>query len=106
VDIEGRALKQIALAVLVVLLVRALVLAERAIGYVHHAARRVVRQQACPVIHMRGAHYGEIASSRAASSSSGHSGRSAGSGFHLILSARGLWTPGDGASHGSPTART
>src|SRR6266404_5646333 len=79
----------IALAVLVLLLYGTLVLAERRSGYV---IMLLVGLSAAgmPVIHMRGAHYGEIAKS------------SGGfffvwtlwalGGFTFILSARGLWS--------------
>jgi len=71
----------------------------------HHAARRVVRGSHA-VIHMRGAHYGEIAKSTGGFFfvwtlwALGGLG-----GFTFILSARGLWGLRRG-SHGSPTTRT
>ena len=81
----------IALAVLVVLLYGTLVLAERRSGY---AIMLLVGlfAAATPVMHMRGAHYGEIAKSPGGFFfvwtlwALGGLG-----GFTLILSARGLW---------------
>ena len=81
----------IALAVLVVLLYGTLVLAERRSG---HVIMLIVGlfAAAMPVMHMRGAHYGEIAKS--------HGGfffvwtlwaLGGLGGFTLILAARGLW---------------
>src|SRR5271165_2363763 len=95
----------IALAVLVVLLYGTLVLAERRSGYVIMLLVGLFAA-AMPVMHMRGAHYGEIAKSTGASSSSGHSGRSAGSGASPSSSRRADCGVCDGASHGSPTTRT
>jgi hypothetical protein len=83
---------KIALAVLVVLLYGTLVLAQRRSGYVIMLLVGLLAA-AMPVMHMRGAHYGEIA-------------RSAGGfffvwtlwalgglgGLTFILSARGLWS--------------
>jgi hypothetical protein len=88
----------IALAVLVLLLYGTLVLAGRRSGYVITLLIGLFAA-AMPVIHMRGAHYGEIA-------------RSAGGfffvwtlwalgglgGFTFILSVRGLWSPQWGQS--------
>jgi hypothetical protein len=88
----------IALAVLVVLLYGTLVLAERRSGYVIMLLVGLLAA-IMPVIHMRGAHYGEIAKSTG--------------GFFFVWT---LWALGglggadcgvcDGASHGSPTTRT
>src|SRR3954449_12707852 len=64
----------IALAVPVVLLYGTLVLGQRRSGYVMMLLVGLFAE-ATPVIHMRDAHYGEIAKSPAASSSFGHSGR-------------------------------
>src|ERR1035437_8428706 len=82
----------IALAVLVVLLYGTLVLAERRSG---HAIILLVGlfAAAMPVMHMRGAHYGEIAKSAGGFFfvwtlwALGGLG-----GFTFILSARGLWS--------------
>jgi hypothetical protein len=68
-----------ALIVLVVLLYGTLVLAERRSGHVIMLLVGLLAA-AMPVMHMRGAHYGEIAKSTGGFFSSGHSGRSAGSG--------------------------
>ena len=90
-DIEGRALKHCAL-IFAVFLYGTLVLAERRSGYVIMLLVGLFAA-GMPVIHMRGAHYGEIA-------------RSAGGfffvwtlwalgglgGFTFILAARGLWS--------------
>ena len=92
----------IALAVLVVLLYGTLVLAERRSGYVIMLLVGLFAA-AMPVMHMRGAHYGEIAKSPGAFSSSGHSGRSAGSGASPSSSRRADCGVCDGANHGSPT---
>src|SRR5271165_3183912 len=95
----------IALAVLVVLLYGTLVLAERRSGY---AIMLLVGlfAAAMPVIHMRGHITARSPSPPAASSSSGHSGRSAGSGASPSSSRRADCGVCDGASHGSPTTRT
>ena len=81
----------IALAVLVVLLYGTLVLGERRSGYVITLLVGLFAA-AMPVMHMRGAHYGEIAKSPGGFFfvwtlwALGGLG-----GFTLILSARGLW---------------
>ena len=81
----------IALAVLVVLLYGTLVLAERRSGHVIMLLIGLLAA-AMPVMHMRGAHYGEIARSPGGFFfvwtlwALGGLG-----GFTLILSARGLW---------------
>src|SRR5215475_14681855 len=81
----------IALAVLVLLLYGTLVLAERRSGYVIMLLVGLLAA-AMPVMHMRGAHYGEIAKSPGGFFfvwtlwALGGLG-----GFTLILSARGLW---------------
>ena len=77
----------IALAVLVVLLYGTLVLAERRSGYVIMLLVGLFAA-AMPVIHMRGHITARSPSPPAASSSSGHSGRSA----------RALWNPQWGQS--------
>ena len=88
----------IALAVLVVLLYGTLVLAERRSGYVIMLLVGLFAA-GMPVIHMRGAHYGEIAKSSPAFlfvwtlHALGVTGM-----FSLILSARGLWSPQWGQS--------
>jgi biotin transporter BioY len=82
----------IALAVLVVLLYGTLVLAERRSGYVIMLLVGLFAA-GMPVIHMRGAHYGEIAKSTGGFFfvwtlwALGALG-----GFTFILSARGLWS--------------
>jgi hypothetical protein len=82
----------IALAVLVVLLYGTLVLAERRSGYVIMLLVGLFAA-VMPVIHMRGAHYGEIAKSTGGFFfvwtlwALGGLG-----GFTFILSARGLWS--------------
>ena len=82
----------IALVVLVVLLYGTLVLAERRSGYVIMLLVGLFAA-AMPVIHMRGAHYGEIAKSTGGFFfvwtlwALGGLG-----GFTFILSARGLWS--------------
>src|SRR6266513_1390358 len=82
----------IAMAVLVVLLYGTLVLAERRSGYVIMLLLGLFAA-AMPVIHMRGAHYGEIAKSPGGFFfvwtlwALGGLG-----GFTFILSARGLWS--------------
>src|SRR5229473_2460848 len=94
----------IALAVLVVLLYGTLVLAERRSGY---AIMLLVGlfAAAMPVMHMRGAHYGEIAKSAGGFFfvwtlwALGGLG-----GFTFILSARGLWSL-RGGQRGSPRFR-
>src|SRR6202163_3471702 len=91
----------IALAVLVVLLYGTLVLAERRSGFVIMLLLGLFAA-GMPVIHMRGEHYGELASPPAASSSSGHSGRSAGSEASPSSSRRADCGVYDGASPGSP----
>src|ERR1700736_1477434 len=81
----------IALAVLVLLLYGTLVLAERRIGYVIMLLVGLFAA-GMPVIHMRGAHYGEIAKSPGGFFfvwtlwALGGLG-----GFTLLLSAQGLW---------------
>src|SRR5437870_5670685 len=93
----------IALAVLVVLLYGTLVLVERRSGYVIMLLVGLFAA-GMPVIHMRGAHYGEIAKSTGGFFfvwtlwALGGLG-----GVTLILSARGAC---DGASRGSPHALT
>ena len=69
----------IALVVLVALLYGTLVLGERRSGHVIMLLVGLFAA-AMPVLHMRGVQYGEMPGPPAASSSSGHSGRSAGSG--------------------------
>ena len=82
----------IALAVLVLLLYGTLVLTERRLGYVIMLLVGLFAA-AMPVMHMRGAHYGEIAKShrglllRLDTLALGGLG-----GFTFILSARGLWS--------------
>ena len=82
----------IALAVLVVLLYGTLVLSERRSGYVIMLFVGLFAA-GMPVIHMRGAHYGEIAKSTGGFFfvwtlwALGALG-----GFTFILSARGLWS--------------
>ena len=90
----------IALAVLVVLLYGTLVLAERRSGYVIMLLVGLFAA-AMPVMHMMGAHYGEIPSPLAASSSSGHSGHSAGSGASPSCSRRADCGAYRGAGRGS-----
>src|ERR1700751_46952 len=86
----------IALAVLEVLLYGTLVLAERRSGYVIMLLVGLFAA-AMPVMHMRGAHYGEIAKSAGGFFfvwtlwALGGLG-----GFTFILSARGLWSLGRG----------
>jgi len=81
----------IALAVLVVLLYGTLVLSERRLGHVIMLIVGLLAI-AMPVMHMRGAHYGEIATSPGGFFfvwtlwALGGLG-----GFTLILAARGLW---------------
>ena len=88
----------IALAVLVVLLYGTLVLAERRSGYVIMLLLGLFAA-AMPVMHMRGAHYGEIAKSPGGFFfvwtlwALGALG-----GFTFILAARGLWSPQWGQS--------
>ena len=83
---------KIALAVLVVLLYGTLVLAERRSGYVIMLLVGLFAA-AMPVMHMRGAHYGEIAKSPGGFFfvwtlwALGGLG-----GFTFILSTRGLWS--------------
>ena len=96
----------IALAVLVVLLYGTLVLAERRSGYVIMLLVGLFAA-AMPVMHMRGAHYGEIAKS-----TGGFFfvwtlwARSAGSGASPSSSRRADCGVCDMASHGSQTTRT
>src|SRR5450755_2418036 len=90
-----------ALLVLAVFLYGTLVLPERRLGHVIMLLVGLFAA-AMPVMHMRGAHYGEIAKSPGGFFfvwtlwALGGLG-----GFTLILSARGLWVC-DGASPGSP----
>src|SRR5207245_8032084 len=95
----------IPLAVLVVLLYGTLVLAERRSGYVIMLLVGLFAA-GMPVIHMRGHITARSPSPPAASSSSGHSGRSAGSGASPSSSRRADCGGCDAASHGSPTTRT
>jgi len=85
-------LANIALAVLVMLLYGTLVLAERRSGY---AITLLVGlfAAAMPVMHMRGAHYGEIAKSAGGFFFAWTLWALGGlGGFTFILSARGLWS--------------
>jgi biotin transporter BioY len=88
----------IALVVLVVFLYGTLVLGERRSGHVIMLLVGLFAA-AMPVIHMRGAHYGEIAKSAGgfffvwALWALGGLG-----GFTFILSVRGLWSPQPGRS--------
>ncbi len=81
----------IALAVLVVLLYGTLVLAERRSGYVIMLLVGLFAA-AMPVIHMRGAHYGEIAKSPGGFFVWTLWALGGLGGFTFILSARGLWS--------------
>ena len=92
----------IALAVLAVLLYGTLVLAGRRSGYVIMLLVGLLAA-AMPVMHMRGHITARSPSPQAASSSSGHSGRSAGSGASPLSSRRADYGACDGASPGSPT---
>jgi hypothetical protein len=82
----------IALAVLVVLLYGTLVLAERLSGYVIMLLVGLFAA-AMPIMHMRGAHYGEIAKSPRGFFFVWTLWALGGIGsFTFILSARGLWS--------------
>jgi hypothetical protein len=95
----------IALAVLVVLLYGTLVLAERRSGYVIMLLVGLFAA-AMPVIHMRGAHYGEIAKSTGGLFFVWTLWALGGLGALPSSSRRADCGVCDGASHGSPTTRT
>lgn len=90
-----------ALLILAVLLYGTLVLAERRSGHVIMLLVGLFAA-AMPVIHMRGHITARSPSPPAASSSSGHSGRSAGSGASPSCSRRADCGVCDGPSRGSP----
>jgi len=94
----------IALLVLTVFLYGTLVLAERRSGLVIMLLVGFFAA-AMPVIHMRGVHYGDMPSPPAASSSSGHFGRSADLGASPSSSRRADCGICDGPSPSSPTTR-